>query len=139
MHYILVKGPTVVNVDNDEGRTRLEKEGWRELSSAEIAAAGMTGYEHIVGPHNTNINAAGSIAFTPPEPPSDVELYENLRIETAQRLAETDMYGMDDYPDNEKRAVFRAYRADLRALNRQPGAPWDGGGKSTPWPELPKT
>ena len=48
----------------------------------------------------------------------------------------TDQYSMDDYPDNERRA---AYRADLRALNHQKGAPWDGGGELTPWPELPKT
>ncbi|WP_407844840.1 phage tail assembly chaperone [Desulfovibrio falkowii] len=44
---------------------------------------------------------------------------------------------MDDYPDNEKRAAFRAYRAELRGLNHEEGAPWDGGGDLTPWPKLP--
>lgn len=77
---------------------------------------------------------------TPPAPPAPTaeELSERLRNITASRLAETDMYGMADYPDNEKRAAFRAYRAELRELNHQEGAPWDGGGDETPWPVIPQ-
>lgn len=70
--------------------------------------------------------------------PSGEELSTLLRIATEQRLAATDQYGMDDYPDNEKRAEFRAYRTELRMLNHREGAPWDGGGELTPWPVLPE-
>lgn len=111
--------------------------GWRQLSASEIAAAGMTGYEHLINPVNTVANADGSITFTPPTPLSNEDLFESLRIATQQRLTETDQYGMDDYPDNEKRAAYRLYRTALRELNRQEGAPWDGGGELTPWPVFP--
>ena len=34
-------------------------------------------------------------------------------------------------------ALVKTYRAALRALPEQSGAPWDGGGDETPWPEAP--
>ena len=74
----------------------------------------------------------------PPEPTME-ELYESLRIETERRLADTDKFATVDYPDNALRKKMLVYRAELRAINHQPGAPWDGGGELTPWPELPKT
>ena len=113
------------------------KNGWRELSAAEISAAGMVGYEHLVCPINTVVHEDGTIVFTPPAPPSDDELYEKLRLEAERRLSLTDKYATVDYPDSALRETVLAYRADLRAINRQPGAPWDGGGELTPWPELP--
>ena len=45
---------------------------------------------------------------------------------------------MPDYPiSDDQRAVVQAYRQALRDLPSQEGAPWDGGGEETPWPELP--
>ena len=129
----------VINVDNEADYAAHISAGWQVVSHEEIADAGMSGYEHLIGPHNTTVNEDGNIAFTPPKPLSEAELFNLLRAETECRLARTDVFGMDDYPDNEKRAAFRAYRAELRALNHQEGAPWDGGGELTPWPELPKT
>ena len=54
------------------------------------------------------------------------------------KLTATDYLIMPDYPlPEEKKAGVLAYRQALRDLPTQPGAPWDGGGEGTPWPELP--
>lgn len=36
-----------------------------------------------------------------------------------------------------QRTAVQAYRQALRDIPAQEGAPWDGGGKETPWPDLP--
>ena len=65
-------------------------------------------------------------------------LFDDLRASRDVRLAATDKYLLADYPINEgDLALVKAYRAALRALPEQPGAPWDGGGKVTPWPDAP--
>lgn len=56
-----------LNVDNDTDALTLIEQGARELSAEEIEAAGMVGYEHLVGPTNTEIKPDGSIVFTPSE------------------------------------------------------------------------
>ena len=73
-----------------------------------------------------------------PAPPTEAQLSEMLRISTEYRLAATDKYATVDFPDNDLREKMLAYRAALRALNHQPGAPWDGGGDETPWPTIPQ-
>lgn len=73
----------------------------------------------------------------PQGPTIEEQRLSSLRIATEQRLAATDKYATIDYPDNALREKMLAYRTELRALNHQPGAPWDGGGEETPWPELP--
>lgn len=73
-----------------------------------------------------------------PVPPTEAELFQQLRAERDRRLAATDYLLMPDYPiSDEQRAVVQAYRQALRDLPAQSGAPWDGGGEGTPWPELP--
>lgn len=73
-----------------------------------------------------------------PVPPTEEELFQMLRTERDRRLAATDFLLMPDYPiSGDQRAVVQAYRQALRDLPSQEGAPWDGGGKGTPWPELP--
>ena len=65
-------------------------------------------------------------------------IFEALRASRDVRLAATDKYLLPDYPISEgDLALVKAYRATLRALPEQPGAPWDGGGKVTPWPDAP--
>ena len=45
---------------------------------------------------------------------------------------------MPDYPlDDTLKGAVQAYRQALRDLPAQSGAPWDGGGEATPWPEIP--
>ena len=45
---------------------------------------------------------------------------------------------LPDYPIGaDALPLVKAYRAALRDLPDAPGAPWDGGGTSTPWPIAP--
>ena len=73
-----------------------------------------------------------------PVPPTEAELFQQLRAERDRRLTATDYLLMQDYPlDNTLKEAVRLYRQALRDLPSQEGAPWDGGGESTPWPDLP--
>ena len=78
-----------LNVDNDTDALALIEQGARELSAEEIEAAGMVGYEHLVGPTNTEIKPDGSIVFTPPEPyvPTDEEIVAQAREEADALIA----------------------------------------------------
>ena len=80
---------------------------------------------------------AGAMTTRPEKPaPTEAELFQLLRTERDRRLAATDYLLMPDYPlSDDQRAVVQAYRQALRDLPAQPGAPWDGGGEATPWPE----
>jgi len=73
-----------------------------------------------------------------PVPPTEAELFQRIRAERDLHLASTDYLLMPDYPlSDDQRDVVQAYRQALRDLPAQSGAPWDGGGEATPWPELP--
>ena len=101
---------------------------------------GESGYVNGV---TTEIKEYGPLpdgwSVTPPPPTLD-QLFAAMRASRDARLAATDKYLLVDYPISEgDLALVKAYRAALRDLPDQPGAPWDGGGEETPWPELPKT
>lgn len=69
---------------------------------------------------------------------SEAARFERLRAERDQRLTATDYLLMQDYPlQEDQRTAVQTYRQALRDLPAQDGAPWDGGGEATPWPELP--
>ena len=69
---------------------------------------------------------------------SEEARFERLRAERDRRLSATDYLLMPDYPLNDTlKGAVQAYRQALRDLPAQEGAPWDGGGEATPWPELP--
>ena len=69
---------------------------------------------------------------------SETARFERLRAERDRRLTATDYLLMQDYPlDNTHKEAVRLYRQALRDLPSQDGAPWDGGGKETPWPAAP--
>ena len=70
--------------------------------------------------------------------PTKAELLASLRAKRGQRIAATDYLLMPDYPlTDDAKAVVSTYRQALRDLRQQPGAPWDGGGEDTPWPDKP--
>lgn len=70
---------------------------------------------------------------------SEAARFKRLRAERDSRLSATDYLLMQDYPlDNPLKEAVRLYRQALRDLPSQEGAPWDGGGEKTPWPEAPK-
>ena len=67
-------------------------------------------------------------------------LFAALRSARDARLASTDKMLLPDYPIGaDALPLVKAYRAALRDLPDAPGAPWDGGGTSTPWPTAPNT
>ena len=69
---------------------------------------------------------------------SEAARFERLRAERDSRLSATDYLLMQDYPlDNTRKEAVRLYRQALRDMPSQEGAPWDGGGEATPWPDLP--
>lgn len=82
---------------------------------------------------------AGAVTTRPEKPaPTEAELFQQLRAERDQRLSATDYLLMPDYPLNDTlKGAVQLYRQALRDLPAQSGAPWDGGGEATPWPELP--
>ncbi len=60
-----------------------------------------------------------------------------LRRERDKKLKDTDIYMLSDFPVSEEfRERVRIYRDALRALPSMEGAPWDGGGELTPFPNL---
>ena len=66
-------------------------------------------------------------------------LFVALRAARDARLMATDKCLLPDYPISaDALEQVKAYRTALRDLPDQPGAPWDGGGELTPWPELPE-
>lgn len=83
---------------------------------------------------------AGAVTVRPEKPaPTEAELFQQLRAERDRRIAATDFLLMQDYPiPADQRTVVQAYRQALRDLPAQDGAPWDGGGKETPWPAAPE-
>ena len=65
-------------------------------------------------------------------------LFAALRSARDARLASTDKMLLPDYPIGaDALPLVKTYRAALRDLPDAPGAPWDGGGTSTPWPIAP--
>ncbi|MDY6234818.1 MAG: tail fiber assembly protein [Desulfovibrio sp.] len=74
--------------------------------------------------------------------PADAELerlrFGRLRVERDRRLSATDWMMLPDCPlDDALKDAARTYRRALRDLPGLEGAPWDGGGVETPWPEGP--
>ena len=81
----------------------------------------------------------GGFAIQAVPAPTAEQLYAILRATRDARLAATDKYMLADYPISEDNlARVKAYRATLRDLPEQSGAPWDGGGEATPWPIMPE-
>lgn len=78
------------------------------------------------------------VAITETSYNSEGARFERLRSERDRRLAATDYLLMPDYPlDDTRKEAVQTYRQALRDLPSQEGAPWDGGGEETPWPEIP--
>lgn len=66
------------------------------------------------------------------------ERFRMLRQARDGKLAATDYLMSADYPlADDARYAVETYRMDLRNITDLPGAPWDGGGKLTPWPVMP--
>lgn len=83
---------------------------------------------------------------TPP-PPTAAELFDRLRsfrdaritdiLWMRERHADELELGKETSLTPEQYTTLLTYVQALRDIPAQPGAPWDGGGELTPWPELP--
>ena len=83
---------------------------------------------------------------TPP-PPTHEELFDRLRsfrdarisavLWMRERHADELELGKETTLTPEQYTALLTYIQALRDLPAQPGAPWDGGGEETPWPEKP--
>lgn len=136
MYRIFNLNGKIFNVDNDEDANNALKSGAVEITDDVIVSSGIRGFENLVSPNNTSITN-GTITFIRPIESNGL-LFILLRAERDRRLAATDFLLMPDYPlSDDQRAVVQAYRQALRDLPAKSGAPWDGGGEATPWPELP--
>lgn len=146
--WVLKKDSLVINVDSEPNLNRHLETGWTLLTPEQVEASGMLGYEHLVSPANTIINVDGSIIFTPPEPPSNDELFSRLRSERDTRInsvlwmrerhaGELEL-GKETTLTPEQYTALLTYIQALRDIPAQPGAPWDGGGELTPWPDMPE-
>lgn len=145
--WILKKDSLVINVDSEPDLNNHLETGWSLLTPEQVEVAGMLGYEHLVSPANTVVNEDGGIAFTPPTPPSEGELFSRLRSERDTRI--TDILWMRErHADElelgkettltpERYTALLTYIQALRDIPAQTGAPWDGGGELTPWPTKP--
>ena len=65
MNRIFIYNGIALNADNDTDAEILLKKGGIELSPEKIKALGMSGYEHLVSPANTQVSTDGTIKFTP--------------------------------------------------------------------------
>ena len=109
---------------------------WREEDAEAKLAEGMITQE--AWEENCAAKAAEDYAAWLADPDTEAERFEMLRLACEAKLAETDKLVHPDYPiSDETRAALLTYRKDIRELNHKPGAPWDGGGELTPWPEMP--
>lgn len=82
-----------------------------------------------------------------PPSPSNGELFSRLRSERDTRInsvlwmrerhADELELGTETSLTPEQYTTLLTYIQALRDIPAQPGAPWDGGGELTPWPELP--
>ena len=94
----------------------------------------LVNYEIVCG-YDGKLYKAGE---EPKGPSADDILILQLRAKRDAKLKDADKYLLADYPISpEELEAIKAYRQALRDLPAQEGAPFDGGGLETPWPELP--
>ena len=112
-----------------------------ELLTADIYADRVAPYVKMWEEEKARLEqaAAEAEAARLAEYNSEEARFERLRSERDQRLAATDYLLMQDYPlPADQLTAVQIYRQALRDLPAQEGAPWDGGGKETPWPAAPE-
>lgn len=112
-----------------------------ELLTADSYADRVAPYVKMWEEEKTRLEqaAAEAEAARLAEYDSEAARFERLRAERDRRIVATDFLLMQDYPiPADQRTAVQAYRQALRDLPAQDGAPWDGGGKETPWPAAPE-
>lgn len=129
-----VAKPSVVNLyDPETGQGSV----WREEDAPAQLARGLIPQEAWQA--ICEQKAAEAHAAWLADSDTEAERIEMLRAACEQKLSQTDKFTVPDYPiTDEQRQAILAYRQAIRDLNHESGAPWDGGGELTPWPEMPE-
>lgn len=128
-----------------EGKYPAEKNGkWIEIEDHRGKEGFVSGDSYIVADFGP---LPEGWSDTPP-PPTTGELFSSLRSERDVRLsavlwmrerhADELELGTETTLTPEQYTALLTYIQALRDIPAQPGAPWDGGGELTPWPELPE-
>lgn len=132
-HTISHKATRTVNLyDPETGQGSV----WREEDAPAKLAEGLITQEAWEAVCAQKAAAARTAWLANPD--TEAERFEMLRAACERKLSQTDKYTVPDYPITEKqRQAVLTYRQAIRDLNHKPGAPWDGGGELTPWPEEP--
>ena len=99
---------------------------------------GIKGWGPNTPEYQPNVVEGDTLEYSDTMPTQSVaERFNILRMERDARLRATDKYLLADYPISaDALAQVKVYRAALRALPEQPGAPWPGG--DIPWPVMPQ-
>lgn len=135
----------VVNTDNDEDAALWLKRGARELSADEIDTT-FGEQAHLAGPHNSVVQADGSITFTPPAPKTEElaalaraerdrlmrEVYDPAMMQLLRRHRTAVTAGADTAEINASIAAWDAYAIALEGVPEQSGFP-----NEILWPQEP--
>lgn len=136
-HGLLPNNATSTMPEQQEGYIpRWNGAAWEQVENHRGEEGWLDGKPHKIGSYGPYPDGWSA---TEPEK-SQEELLRLLRAERDRRLALTDYAMMPDYPlTSEQKVAVTVYRQALRDLPAKEGAPWDGGGETTPWPVLPGT
>ena len=128
--------------DGQQGHLEFEDDYNQTLSASDPAA-----YDEEVAPYVALWQAekdriaaeeAAAEAARLSEYNSSEACFSRLRTARDTKLTATDKYLLPDYPISaDDLTAVKTYRQALRDLPAADGAPWDGGGDATPWPEAP--
>lgn len=120
----------VVTIVSPEGNPEV----WPEEAAALKLAQGYSSFETFKANCEAEEEARSHAWLTAPE--TLEERFRLLRACRDAKIAQTDYLLAADYPITPERLeAVKLYRQALRDLPGQTGAPWDGGGDGTPWPE----
>lgn len=131
--------PTVV-----EGKIpRWDGKKWVQVEDHKGESGYVNGQPHTINEYGP---LPDGWSDTPP-PPTTGELFDRLRsfrdarinsvLWMRERHRDELELGKETTLTPEQYTALLTYIQALRGLPAQPGAPWDGGGELTPWPDMP--
>lgn len=123
---------------------RVAGDAWEEVEDHRGEKGYLDGQPHTI----TELGPLPDGWSDTPPPPTHEELFDRLRsfrdarisavLWMRERHADELELGKETTLTPEQYTALLTYIQALRDLPAQPGAPWDGGGELTPWPEKPE-
>ena len=122
---------------------RWDGEKWEQVEDHKGKSGYVNGQPHEIKEYGP---LPDGWSITPPAPTNE-ELFDRLRsfrdarinsvLWMRERHADELALGKETTLTPEQYTELLTYIQALRDLPAQPGAPWDGGGDLTPWPDMP--